>query len=251
MNDTSQSAGGLAPFRQRTFAVLWAATVIGNIGTFMASLASAWLVTGLSPSPAALGLVQAAGTLPVFMLSIPAGVMSDIFDRRRFLIAIQFLLALISLMLMLLSFGGLLSIASLIALTFAGGIGTALTGPVWQAVVPELVPIRDLRNAVALNSLGINIARSIGPAAGGLLLASAGAGLTYAADVLSYLFVIAALVWWNRPPSSADALSEHFAGAFRAGIRYARAGRELHIVLLRSPATWSRRARHCSTRSSR
>ncbi len=107
-------------------------------------------------------------------------------------------------------------------------------GPTWQAIVPELVPRHDVKNAVALNSLGINIARSIGPAAGGLLLAAFGAALTYGADVASYAVVIAALLWWPRAPDAGDALSERFAGAFRAGLRYARASRELHVVLLRA-----------------
>jgi predicted MFS family arabinose efflux permease len=133
-----------------------------------------------------------------------------------------------------LSWTGSLTVMSLVALSFAGGVGAALMGPTWQAVVPELEPARDLRNAITLNSLGINIARSIGPAAGGLLLAAAGAAATYSIDVLSYLVVIAALVWWRRPPDTEDALSERFVGAFRAGIRYAKASRALHVVLLRA-----------------
>ena len=107
-------------------------------------------------------------------------------------------------------------------------------GPTWQAIVPELVPREDVKGAVALNSLGINIARSIGPAAGGLLLAAFGAAVTYGADVASYFLVIAALVWWPRAKNADDALSENFLGAFRAGLRYTRASRPLHVVLLRA-----------------
>jgi predicted MFS family arabinose efflux permease len=106
--------------------------------------------------------------------------------------------------------------------------------PTWQAIVPELVEKADLKSAVALNSLGINISRAIGPALGGLILAAFGAGFTYGADVLSYVIVIGALLWWRRPQGADDALSERFAGAFRAGLRYARASRELHVVLLRA-----------------
>ena len=230
---TSETSG-FAPFRQPVFAVLWAATVLGNTGSFMRDVASSWLVTDLSNAPAAVAMVQAAGTLPIFLLAIPAGVMSDILDRRKFLIVIQLLLASVSASLMILSYSGLLTVSSLVALTFVGGIGAALMGPTWQAIVPELVPRQDLKSAVALNSLGINIARSIGPAAGGLILAALGAAVTYSADVISYAFVIAALIWWRRAPDADDALSEHFFGAFRAGLRYARASRELHIVLLRA-----------------
>jgi MFS family permease len=229
-----RSSDGLAPFRQRAFAVLWIATVLGNIGTFIANLANSWLATGLSASPAGVTLVQAAGTLPIFLLSIPAGVLSDIFDRRRYLIGVNLFLALTSFTLMVLAFSSLLTLTSLVVLTFAGGVGTALMVPVWMAVVPELVPMRDLKSAVTLNSLGLNIARSIGPAAGGALLAAGGAAVTYGADVLSYFFVIAALLWWRRTPSVDDALSERFLGAFRAGLRYAKASRDLHVVLLRA-----------------
>lgn len=227
-------AGPFSPLKQPVFAVLWAATVLGNTGSFMRDVASSWLVTDLSASPAAIALVQAAGTLPIFLLAIPAGVLSDILDRRTFLIAVQILLASVSVSLMALSYLGLLTVSSIVALTFVGGIGAALMGPTWQAIVPELVPRSDVKNAVALNSLGINIARSIGPAAGGLLLAAFGAAVTYGADVVSYVFVIAALIWWPRTKGADDALSERFAGAFRAGLRYTRASKELHVVLLRT-----------------
>ncbi|TLX53993.1 MFS transporter [Stutzerimonas nosocomialis] len=230
----SASEGSFAPLRQRLFTVLWVATIIGNTGSFIRDVASAWIMTDLSPSPAAVALVQAAATLPIFLLAIPAGVLSDILDRRKFLIAIQLLLASVSICLMLLSATGLQSIATLVGLTFLGGVGAALMGPTWQAIVPELVERKDLKSAVALNSLGINIARAIGPAMGGLILASLGAAFTYGVDVITYVFVISALLWWRRPPAAQDVLSERFVGAFRAGLRYARASRELHVVLLRA-----------------
>jgi MFS family permease len=232
--ENKAAPGGFAPLKIPVFAVLWGATVLGNVGSFMRDVASSWLVTDLSSNPSAVALMQTAATLPVFLLAIPAGVLSDILDRRRFLIFVQILLASVSGTLLLLSQSGALTVEYLLALTFIGGIGGALMGPTWQSIVPELVPRADLRNAVALNSLGINIARAIGPAAGGLLLASFGAGAAYGADVLSYVFVVAALLWWRRPKVEDNGLSEHFFGAFRAGIRYARASRELHVVLLRA-----------------
>lgn len=230
----AKSSGSFAPLRQPVFAVLWAATVLGNTGSFMRDVASSWLMTDLSAAPAAVAMVQAAGTLPIFLLAIPAGVLSDILDRRKFLIAVQILLASVSLTLMALAHTGLLTVSSLIGLTFLGGIGAALMGPTWQAVVPELVPREDVKSAVALNSLGINIARSIGPAAGGLLLAAFGAAVTYGVDVATYVLVIAALIWWPRAKDANDALSEGFFGAFRAGLRYTRASPTLHVVLLRA-----------------
>lgn len=228
------SSGSFAPLAQPVFAVLWVATVLGNIGSFMRDVASSWMVTELSASPAAVSLVQVAATLPIFLLAIPAGVLSDILDKRKFLIGIQILLACVSGTLLWLSRANALTVEYLVALTFIGGIGAALMGPTWQSIVPELVPRKDLKNAVALNSLGINVARAVGPAAGGLLLASFGASMAYGADVLSYIFVIGALIWWKRPIAVDTGLSEHFFGAFRAGLRYARASRELHVVLLRA-----------------
>ncbi|QUG73884.1 MFS transporter [Erwinia sp. E602] len=230
----SSETGAFAPLKQGLFAMIWAATILGNTGSFMRDVASSWLVTGLSSNPAAVALMQTAATLPIFLLAIPAGVLSDILDRRRLLIFVQLLLASVSATLLILSQNNLLTVEYLVALTFIGGIGAALMGPAWQAIVPELVARPQLKNAVALNSLGINIARAVGPATGGLLLAALGAWAAYGADVLSYVFVIAALLLWKRPHKPQNELSEHFLGAFRAGIRYVKASRELHRVLLRS-----------------
>lgn len=232
-NGASQS-GAFAPLRQVTFTVLWVATILGNSGTFMRDVASSWLVADLSSSPASVALIQAAGSLPIFLLAIPAGVLSDILDRRRLLIWIQVALAAISALLMVMAASGTLTVGTLIALTFLGGVGAALINPTWQAIVPELVPKASLRSAIALNSLGFNIARSLGPALGGLLLTSFGAAVTYGADVASYAIVILALLWWRRAPKTDDALAEQFGGALRAGLRYARASRELRVVLLRA-----------------
>ncbi|MBP0619398.1 MFS transporter [Cupriavidus consociatus] len=226
--------GTFAPLAQATFAVLWAATILGNVGSFMRDVASAWLATDLSSSPAAVATIQAAATLPVFLLAIPAGVLSDILDRRRFLIAIQVGLALVSGTLAMLAWRNALTIEILIGMAFLGGIGAALMGPTWQSIVPELVPQQELKRAVALNSLGVNIARAIGPAAGGLMLAAFGAATTYGMDLLSYVFVVAALLWWKRPARGADPLREHFLGAFRAGLRFTRAHSKLHVVLARA-----------------
>ncbi|OVZ58296.1 hypothetical protein CDO44_15055 [Pigmentiphaga sp. NML080357] len=128
MNETAKdtSHGSFAPLRQKLFAVLWGATVIGNTGSFIRDVASSWLMTDLSTSPTAVAMVQAAATLPVFLLAIPAGVLADILDRRKFLIAIQLLLAGVSVCLMLLTAWGMQTIGSLVALTFLGGVGAAL-----------------------------------------------------------------------------------------------------------------------------
>ncbi|WP_376781153.1 MFS transporter, partial [Pantoea septica] len=146
---TSTPAGGaFSPFRYAMFALIWSASVLGNTGSFIRDVASSWLITGLSDNPAAVALMQTAATLPVFLLALPAGVLSDIFDRRRLLIAIQILMASVSGALLILSHNHWLTAEWLIGLTFVGGIGAALFGPAWQAIVPELVPRQEMKNAV-------------------------------------------------------------------------------------------------------
>ncbi|MDB5860321.1 MAG: transporter [Ramlibacter sp.] len=231
VNASSLSASNWSPLRHRVFAVLWAATVVGNVGTFMSGVASAWLVLELSATPFALGLIQAASTLPVLLLAIPAGVLADILDRRRMLIGIQFFLAAVSAILVYLASRHALTVPLLVALTFLDGIGAAMMGPPWQAIVPDLVDRSELRAAVALNSLGFNVARAAGPALGGVVLAVAGPALTYAGDLVTYPLVLAALLWWRAPRQSADPLREHFWGGLRAGIRFAIASPQIRAVL--------------------
>ena len=231
---TPPPPGAFAPLAHTTFAVLWVATILGNVGTFMRDVANAWLATELSSSPTAVAAIQAAATLPVFLLALPAGVLADTLDRRRFLILVQVGLGLVSGMLALLAWRNALTIEILIGMAFLGGVGAALMGPTWQSVVPELVPRNALRSAVALNSLGVNISRAVGPAIGGLLLAAFGAAVTYGVDLASYVLVIGALLWWKRPARPTDPLREHFFSALRAGLRFTRAHSKLHVVLLRA-----------------
>ncbi len=188
----------------------------------------------LSASPGAVGLIQAAGTLPIFLLALPAGVLADILDRRKLLMAMQVVLLAVSLALTLLAWHGLITVELLIGLTLVGGTAAAIAGPAWQSMVPDLVPRSQLRNAIALNSVGINVSRSIGPAIGGILLGAFGAAFAYAADLATYLFVIGALLWWQSPRAEGSHIPEHFLGAFRAGLRYARSSRKLHVVLFRA-----------------
>lgn len=236
MSEGSPAAptGTFAPLQHRLFAVIWGTIVLGNIGTFMRDVTSAWLVTDLSSSPAAVAMVQAAGSLPFFLIAIPAGVLSDILDRRRFLIGTQVGLALASGVLACLVWIGTVSVANVVTLTFLGGVCTALAAPAWQTIVPELVPRANVKGAIALSLLGINVARSIGPALGGFLLAALGGAAVYGIAILSYVMVSAALLWWRRDPDADEGLREHFGGALRAGLRYARASRELHRVLWRA-----------------
>jgi MFS family permease len=225
--------GAFAPLRHRVFAVLWVATVVGNIGQWMRDTASGWMMTELAPSPLMVALVQAAATLPIFLFSLPAGALSDIVDRRRMMILVQAGLGILSIVLGVLTFFGLMTPVWLLILTLVAGTGAALTGPVWQSIVPELVPRADLKPAVALNSLGINIARAVGPAVGGAIIVGLGVAAAYFVDVATYAVTLAALIWWKREQVPA-VLPEHLGGAMRAGVRYALASVPLKRVLLRA-----------------
>lgn len=229
----SPPASAFAPFRHRVFLVLWIATVVGNIGGWMRDTSSAWAMTSLAPSPLMVALVQAAATLPIFLFSLPAGALADIVDRRRMMIWVQFGLAGVSLTLMLLAWSGKLDPVWLLVLTLLAGVGAALSGPVWQTIVPELVPRADLKPAVALNSLGINMSRAIGPALAGAIIAFAGVAAAYAVDLATYAVTIAALIWWRREQHPV-AEPERLGGAMRAGLRYALASAPLRRVLVRS-----------------
>ncbi len=205
--------------------VLWAATVLGNIGSFMRDVASAWMVTDLSASPTAVALIQTAATLPIFLLAIPAGVLSDILDRRRFLIFIQVVLA--ARQRHAAGAGAApsaLTVEYLIALTFVGGIGAALMGPTWQSIVPELVPRSDLqeRGGAELAGHQHRTRHRPGrgrPAAGEL---RRGRRLRRRRAELCVRDRGAAVV--EAPGDGRQrACRSSFFGAFRAGLRYARA----------------------------
>ena len=223
------------PFRQRAFAIIWAATVISNIGTWMHSTASGWLITGLNPDPLIVSLVQVATALPLFLFAMPAGALADIVDRRRLLLAVETGVTLLTAV-----FAAFVSLqwatATLVLVfTFIISAGSALSAPGWQAVTPQLVPRPDLPSALALNSVGINVSRAIGPALGGVIIAAAGIAAPFWLDAVSNLAVLAALMWWRPPPRSQTRLPpEHLGNAIRAGMRYARFNAQLRATLWRT-----------------
>lgn len=244
LDKAAGSDAALAPLRHRVFAVLWTATVLGNIGSWMSDVGSGWLMTSLAPSPMMVALVQAADTLPTFVLALPAGALADLLDRRHLLIGMQAFLGATSLALAILTAVGLMTPWLLLALVLVGGIGAALEAPAWQSSVPEMVPRADLRAAVALNSLGVNISRAIGPALGGLIVAVLGIAATYLADAASYLVVIGALLWWRRTAPAPEGPPETLPGALQAGLRYALHAPALRRVLLRAALFFAFGAAH-------
>lgn len=206
---------------------------MSNIGTWLQNVGAAWLMTTLDPSPKMVALVQAAGTLPVFLLALPGGALADVLDRRRVLIATQAWMLLASGLLAWCTWHGLAGPTLLLGLTFALGCGTAVFGPAWQASIPEIVPRRQLPAALALGSAGFNIARAIGPAIGGLLVAASGPAATFALNAISFLGVIVVLFRWKREPRTHGLPAEHFVGALRAGLRYVRHSPALQGIMFR------------------
>lgn len=235
---TPGSAGStLSPLRHRTFAVLWGATVVSNIGTWMNDVAAGWLMTTLASSPLVVALVQTATTLPVFLFAMPAGALADIVDRRKLLIAVQVSLAAVVALLGLLVLVERMTPALLLMFVLLAGTGAALVAPAWQAIVPKLVPREELQAAIALNSVGINISRAIGPALGGVIIATFGVAWPFLLNALSFLGIIAALIWWRQHASPGRHLpAERFLSAIRTGLRYVRGSPPLRATLIRAIA---------------
>src|SRR5262245_7983024 len=143
-----------SPLRQSLFRALWLASVVSNIGTWMQNVGAAWLMTSLAPTPTLVALVQAATTLPVFLIGLPAGAIADLFDRRRLLLVTQGWMLVAATLLGMLTFYDAITPALLLALTFSLGLGAAMNAPAWQAITPELVGESEVRAAVTLNSIG-------------------------------------------------------------------------------------------------
>lgn len=229
--------GAFAPFGHVAFTVLWIATVASNIGTWMHDVGAAWLMTELSPSPLVVAAVQASTTLPMFMFALLAGAVADIVDRRRLLLVVNVALAAAAVALAVLTAAGMMTPALLLAFTFVFGTGAAFIAPAWQAIVPQLVPREALTSAIALNSMGINTARAIGPALAGVLIVAAGVAAPFAANAVSYVAIVAALLWWRSPPRGDGMLPrERLGGALVGGLRFALASSALKATLVRAAA---------------
>ncbi|QQN65411.1 MFS transporter [Bradyrhizobium diazoefficiens] len=242
MNDSLKSKaraaeGVTAPFRFPAFRRIWLASLLSNLGIFIQGVGAAWAMTQMTSSADKVALVQTALLLPVMLISMPAGAVADMHDRR--------VVALVSLSTTLASATMLMTLAwldqvtpnLLLALCFAVGSGMALMGPAWQASVRELVPSDALPAAVALNGISYNIARSLGPAIGGILVATAGAVAAFAVNALLYLPLMAALYLWKRITEPPRLPPEKLNRAIISGVRYISNSPSIKIVLLRSMVT--------------
>ena len=223
-----------APFRHTVFKWLWFASLASNLGTFMHGIGAAWLITDLTTSAAVVSLLAFASALPTFLLALPAGALTDVLDRRRLLIGAQIWMAVIATILAVVAALDLVTIPSLLALTFLLGVGAALNMPVWAAIVPELVPREDLPQALVLNGTAFTAAQAIGPVLGGLIVAASGVAAVFALNALSFLGQIFVIWRWQRPPDEHRLPAEHVVGAMRAGVRYLRFAPGLQTVLVRS-----------------
>src|SRR5678815_1232768 len=250
MNEGAASVGAArspwSPLQSALFRNLWLATIVSNVGTWMQDVGAGWLMTSLSSSPAMVALVEAADSFPVMLLALPAGAIADIVDRRRLLIATQVYLMALAAALGLLTWLNVMTPWMLLGFVFALGVGAAMVMPAWAAIVPELVPPEEIPSAVALNSIAINVSRTIGPAIAGVLVAAVGSWLVFVLNALSYIGIVAVLVRWRRQRRRSSLPAERFVSAMRVGLRFVTHTRALQIVLIRgsaffvfASATWS------------
>lgn len=229
-------SGAWAPFTIPMFRAFWLVSLGSNIGTWINGTASGWVMTDLSPSPVMVSLVQVATSLPIVLFALAAGAFTDIVDRRRYLIATQIWMALSAAALAFLAATGQLDAWSLLILTFALGLGTAMAMPALSAATAELVPGNILPQAVALGSLSMNLSRSIGPAIGGLLLAQFGAWAAYSLNMISFIGMVIMLCYWKRRQDEQVLPPERFLQALRTGLRYAHMASPFRAVLVRATA---------------
>lgn len=241
--------------RHPIFAGLWIATLLNYIGTAARdNAASVWLIKELTEGrhnqPVFVGYITTAGTLPLALLSVFAGTLADLFDRRRLLILTQIWMIVISILLAFCTWIGWISPWGLLGLTVLLALGTAASNPAFQAVLPELVPPKDISLAMGLNSVALNLARAAGPAMFGIAvwLWKGRTGIVASYTLIAFIFIAVAVVLclWKRPPERAAVHGERFWGSLKSGLQYTAHSRANVAVLLRvltfilpSVALWS------------
>jgi MFS family permease len=231
----AQNSGGLGrALRVPVFRNLLIADFVSDIGTFMQSVGAAWLMVSLHAGPGYVALIQTAASLPYLLFALPAGAAGDIFDRRRLILWTEVWMMGVALILATLTLGGLTSPWLLLALTFALSAGDAFETPTWRAILPELVSRDDLAAASALNGIEFNLARAVGPAAAGMVIAVAGVATAFVVNVLSFFGVILVVARWKRPIRRQTAPPETLTGASVAAVRYVRNSPAILTLLFRT-----------------
>jgi MFS family permease len=226
---TERLAGALS---HRNYRLLWFAALGSTIGTWMQSYAQSWLIFDLTKSNFFLGLDSFLGQLPILLLMLIGGVIADRHDRRRLLTGSQYTQAFSALMLALLVATGNVTLPFIFLLSFIAGCGQAFGGPAYQAMIPSLVPRRDLPNAIALNSTQFNLSRVLGPVAGGLVLAAIGVAWCFALNGLSFFLVVIALASLNLPPHVPSTSPRALKAELKGGLQYVRANRLLLLLTM-------------------
>jgi MFS family permease len=223
-----------SPLSIPIFRMVWIASLASNFGGLIQSVGASWMMTSLTRDPTLVALVQASTTLPIMLLSLLAGAIADNLEQRSVMLWAQWFMLLVSAALSVFAWQGWLTPWLLLGFTFLIGVGTALNNPAWQASVGEMVPRPSLPAAVALNSMGFNLARSAGPALGGMIVATAGAAAAFLANAISYLGLIAVLMRWKPVEPERQLPRERIGVAMEAGLRYASMSPHLRIVIVRS-----------------
>jgi MFS family permease len=233
--DTSEpvSLSAIAPFKIAAFRMLWSTWLIANLCMWMNDVAAAWLMTSMTTSPIWVAMVQAASTLPVFLLGLPSGAMADIVDRRRYLIATQFWVAVVALALCGTIILGAMSPPLLLALVLANGVGLAMRWPVYSALIPGLVPRPQLPAALGLNGIAMNASRIFGPLVAGTLIASVGSVYVFTLNAVLSVISGFILIRWRREHVPNPLGRENLLSAMRVGVQFVRQSQRLRAVLLR------------------
>ncbi|HLW51788.1 MAG TPA: MFS transporter [Candidatus Angelobacter sp.] len=224
----------LSTLREPLFRTLWIAALVSYTGSWMQNIATGWLMTSLTRSPMWVSLVQVALSLPVFLIALPAGALADMVDRRKFLLVTQASMVAAAAVLGVLTVTGRVNPQLLLTFTFLLGAGAVMNDPAWQSLMPDLVPREKLSSAVALNSAGFNIARAVGPALGGLVIAMAGSGTVFLLNAISFFGVILFLYHWKPAPRDNGGPGITFKAAISVGLSYARSEKRIRSVLVRT-----------------
>jgi MFS family permease len=222
------------PLRTPIFRRLLIADVVSDVGAFMQGVGSAWLMVSLGASPLLVALTQTASTLPFFLFALPAGAIGDIVDRRTLILYTEAWMLAVATALAVTTIGGHMTPWLLLVLTFALSAGDAFESPTWRAVLPELVRKEDLPAASALNGIEFNIARAVGPALAGALIAVAGVGAAFLVNVVSFFGVIVVVARWKRPRRVRTTPPETLRGATVAAVRYVRNVPAMRGLMVRS-----------------
>ncbi|HUR24913.1 MAG TPA: MFS transporter [Candidatus Thermoplasmatota archaeon] len=225
-----------APLRNRVFLALWIASVTSHVGTWMSETGTTLVMTDLTSSPLVIALVSASTSLALLLVSLPAGTLADVVDRRKLLLASQAGMTVVAVVYAYMAYTDMLTPGLLLAATFAIGVGSAVSLPAWEASIPEIVGREHMASALTLDSIGINVGRALGPATAGIVVALVGAWLVFLLDAVTFVALFVAVLAWKPAPVVRSAAPERFTAAIRGGARYVRHSPAFRAVLVRTAA---------------